>query len=87
MPQFIYPVRTTKTTLQCRDITQGTHKAFAKMLLNNDAKCLNTFIDELINEIVIDAPKDLTVIDKLLILLYTVKPLYQETFFTMISKI
>jgi len=50
VPQFIYPVRTTKTTLQCRDITQGTHKAFAKMLLNNDAKCLNTFIDELIQQ-------------------------------------
>ena len=81
MPQFIYPVRTTKTTLQCRDITQGTHKAFAKMLLNNDAKCLNTFIDELINEIVIDAPKDLTVIDKLLILLearcYSISPVLE----------
>ncbi|MEK9770305.1 MAG: hypothetical protein VW683_15450, partial [Betaproteobacteria bacterium] len=81
MPQFIYPVRTTKTTLQCRDINQGTHKAFAKMLLNNDAKCLNTFIDELINEIVIDAPNDLTVIDKLLILLearcYSISPVLE----------
>ena len=70
MPRFIYPVRTLTKTLHSREITQGTHKAFAKMLLNNDASCLNIFINHLIEELAVNSSTlQLTALDKTLFLL------------------
>lgn len=80
MPNFIYPARTTSDTLQLSEITQGTYKTFAKMLLNNDIKCLNIFLNKLIDELSADSvlPDNLNIIDKLVLLLdarcYSISP-------------
>ena len=71
MPNFIYPARTTSDTLQLSEITQGTYKTLVKMLLNNDIKCLNIFLNNLINELGAGTtiPDNLNIIDKLILLL------------------
>jgi hypothetical protein len=80
VPKFIYPARTTSDTLQLSEITQGTYKTFAKMLLNNDIKCLNIFLNKLIDELSADSvlPDNLNIIDKLVLLLdarcYSISP-------------
>ena len=80
MPNFIYPARTTSGTLQLSEITQGTYKTLVKMLLNNDIKCLNIFLNKLIDELSADSvlPDNLNIIDKLVLLLdarcYSISP-------------
>ena len=80
MPKFIYPARTTSSIFQLSEITQGTYKTFVKMLLNNDIKCLNIFLNKLIDELSADSvlPDNLNIIDKLVLLLdarcYSISP-------------
>ena len=71
MTGFIYPIQLHGRTVYAKEYTQQHHKILTKTLLNNDIKCFEYFIDNLLADLIVDSDiTDLNKLDKLLIFLH-----------------